>query len=128
MTANGSDEQALASAYGPMLDALQQELEAEIGPLRWTPRADATEVTRHDGRRALRVAAINGIGVRTAELDPPGLSRVVNRVLGRHGFPAQPPMTGSPSGHLVCEAVDASGAEFTLLVKTAVDAWVDQPR
>ncbi|HEV2798293.1 MAG TPA: hypothetical protein VGV65_11795 [Nocardioides sp.] len=128
MTTNGTDAQALASAYGPMLDALQTALETEIGPLRWIPRDDATDVTRHDGSRALRVAAINGIGVRTAELDPPRLTRVVNQVLARHGFPEQPVMTGSPSGHLVCEATDASGAELTLLVKAAVDAWVDQPR
>jgi hypothetical protein len=128
MTTNGSDAQALAGAYGPLLDALQEALEAEIGPLTWSPRADATEVTRHDGSHALRVSAINGIGVRTAELDPPRLSRVVNQVLARHGFPEQPAMTGSPSGHLVCESVDGSGAELTLLVKMAVDAWVDRPR
>lgn len=120
--------QRLAGEHGPMLDDLQQALDAEIGPLTWTPRADAEEVRRHDGTRALRVAAINGIGVRTAELDPPRLTRVVNEVLGRHGFPEQPTMTGSPSGHLVMESVSESGAELTLLVKMAVDAWVDQPR
>lgn len=124
---DGSEAQRLASDHGPMLDALQDALEAEIGPLVWSPRADATEVTRHDGSRALRVSAINGIGVRTAELDPARLSRVVNRVLVRHGFPEQPAMTGSPSGHLVCESVHQSGAELTLLIKMAVDAWVDQP-
>lgn len=128
MTTDGPEAQALATTYGPVLDALQQALEAEVGPLRWIPRADAEEVTRHDGSRALRVAAINGTGVRTADLDPPRLSHVVNRVLARHGFAEQPAMTGSPSGHLVCESVDASGAELTLLVRTAVDAWVDQPR
>ena len=52
---------------------------------------------------------------------------MVNGVLTRFGFPEQPAMTGSPSGHLVCESVDGRGAEFTLLVKMAVDAWVDKP-
>ena len=65
------ETQSLAADYGPMLDALslEQALEAEIGPLTWTPRADAEPVTRHDGSRALRVAAVNAIGVRTSELE-----------------------------------------------------------
>ncbi|WP_210650931.1 hypothetical protein [Nocardioides sp. SYSU D00065] len=121
------DAQALAADYGPMLDELRRALDREIGPLTWTPRTDAEEVTRHDGSRALRVGAVNAIGVRTAELEPRRLTGAVNAVLSRHGFREQPAMTGSPSGHLVCESTNGSGAEFTLLVKMAVDAWVDQP-
>lgn len=124
---NDLDAPRPARSHGPLLDALQQALEAEIGPLMWTPRSDAAEVNRHDGSRAVRLGAINAIGVRTSELDPVALSRVVNQVLARFGFPEQPAMTGSPSGHLICESVDAEGNEFTLLVKVAVDAWVDQP-
>lgn len=119
--------QTLARDYGSMLDALQRALEAELGPVTWSPRSDAVEVTRHDGSRALRVGAINAIGVPTARLAPRSISRAVNDVLARWGFPEQPPMTGSPSGELICEAVDAKGAEFTLLIKQAVDGWVDQP-
>jgi hypothetical protein len=124
---NDVDVQTLAGTYGPMLDAVQEALDSELGSVTWSPRSDAVEVTRHDGSRALRVGAINAIGVPTAQLDPPALSRAVNGVLARWGFPRQPEMTGSPSGHLVCEATDASGSEFTLLIKTAVDAWVDRP-
>ena len=119
--------QTLARDYGSMLDALQQALESELGPVTWAPRSDTVRVTRRDGSRALRVGAIHAIGVPTARLSPPAISRAVNDVLARWGFPEQPAMTGSPSGELICEAVDAKGAEFTLLVKQAVDGWVDQP-
>ncbi|WP_426247335.1 hypothetical protein [Nocardioides sp. LHG3406-4] len=119
--------QELARTYGPMLDALQQALDAEFGPLSWAPRSDPAAATRHDGSSALRVGAINAIGVPTSQLDPPAITRAVNQVLARWDFPEQPEMTGSPSGELICEAVDDRGAEFTLLIKMAVDAWVDQP-
>lgn len=121
------DPQRLASTYGPMLDALQDAVETVLGPLTWDPRQDAAEVTRHDGSRALRIGSIHAIGVRTAEIDRRGLSAAVNDVLARWRFPEQPPMTGSPSGHLVCESADTKGAELTLLVKSEVGAWVDQP-
>ena len=123
---NDPQVQELARGYGPMLDALQQALDAEFGPLTWAPRSDPATATRHDGSTALRVGAINAIGVPTSQLDPPAITRAVNAVLARWGFPEQPTMTGSPSGELICEATDANGAEFTLLIKMAVDAWVDQ--
>lgn len=121
------DAQRLAATHGPMLDALQEALDGALGPVSWDQRADATEVTRHDGSRALRIGSIHAIGVPTARLDLTAVTRAVNEVIVRWGFPEQPTMTGSPSGHLVCEAVDARGAEFTLLVKAEVGAWVDQP-
>lgn len=124
---NELEVQDLARAYGPMLDALQQRLDDEFGPLTWAPRSDPKEATRHDGSKALRVGAISALGVPTAQLDPPAISAAVNDVLTAFGFPKQPPMTGSPSGELICAAVDARGSEFILLIKMAVDAWVDRP-
>lgn len=122
-----AEAQALAGTYGPMLDELQRALDDVCGPLIWSPRSDAAVATRHDGSEALRVGAINAIGVPTSRLPLAAITRAVNDVLARWGFPEQPPMTGSPSGHLLCEAIDAKGAQFTLLIKAAVDAWVDWP-
>lgn len=118
----------LSGHYGPMLDALQQRLEAEMGPLAWSPRTDSTAARRHDGTTAWRVGAINAIGVPTSSLDLAAVTAAMNEVITRWGFPQQPTMTGSPSGHLVCEAVDDRGAELTVLIKMAVDAWVDVPQ
>jgi len=61
------------------------------------------------------------------QLDPETVSTAVNRVLITSGFPEQPPMTGSRSGHLVRETVDPYRAELTLLIKDSVDAWVGVP-
>jgi formate-dependent phosphoribosylglycinamide formyltransferase (GAR transformylase) len=122
-----TDRQRLARDYGPMLDALQEALEGALGPVLWDPRADAAEATLRDGTTVLRVSAIHAVGVPTARLDLVAISTAVNHVLDRWGFPVQPPMTGSPSGHLVCRATDTKGARFSLLIKQAVDAWVDQP-
>lgn len=121
------DAQRLAATYGPMLDALQAALDDALGPVSWDPRAEAREVVRHDGSRAHRVGSIHGRGVRTGSLDLARLSAAVNGVLPRWRFPEQPKMTGSPSGHLVCEAVDPHGAELTVLVKGEVSAWVERP-
>lgn len=122
-----TEVQAWARTYGPILDTLRSALEDAIGPLLWDERADPTSVTRRDGSTATRVGAIHAIGVPLPRLDLEALSSAVNRVLITGGFPEQPPMTGSQSGHLVCEAVDPYRAELTLLIKDSVDAWVEVP-
>lgn len=120
-----SEIQAWARTYGPVLDALRTALETEIGPLLWDERTDPASVIRHDGSRATRIGSIHAIGVPLPQLDLTALSNMVNQVLVTNGFPEQPPITGSRSGHLVCEAVDPYGAELTLLIKDSVDARME---
>lgn len=119
--------QDAARRYGPMLDALQQGLENEFGPVSWAVRSDPGVANLHGGGTALRVGAIHATGVPVHRLDLPAISAVTNHVLREWGFPEQPPITGSPSGELICEATDDSGARFTLLIKMTVNAWVDLP-
>ncbi len=111
--------------YDPMLERLQSALEAEFGPLTWSPLARPALARRHDQARAVRIGAINATGVPVPELDLAAISAAVDTVLTAHGFPSQPPMTGSMSGELICTATDAAGAEFTLLIKMDVNAWID---
>ena len=119
--------QVWARTYGPTLDALRSALEDEMGPLLWDDRTDPSTITRHDGSTATRVGSIHAIGIPLPQLDLESLTAAVNRVLITGGFPEQPPMTGSRSGHLVCEAVDPYRAELTLLIKDSIDAWVEVP-
>lgn len=124
---DATEIQTWARTYGPALDALQTALEDEIGPLLWDDRTDPATVARRNGSTAVRIGAIHAIGVPLPRLDLDSLGTAVNQVLISSGFPEQPPMTGSTSGHLVCEAVDPYQAELTLLIKDSVDAWVEVP-
>lgn len=119
--------QTWARTYGPTLDTLQAALEDHIGPLIWDPRTDPMPTSCHDGSTVTRVGIIHGIGVPLARLDPATVSTTVNTVLIGGGFGDQPPMTGSRSGHLVCEAFDPFGTQLTVLIKDAVTAWADVP-
>lgn len=122
-----AEVQVWARTYGPTLDALRSALEDEMGPLLWDDRTDPSTITRHDGTTAVRVGSIHAIGVPLPRLDLESLSRTVNRVLITGGFPEQPPMTGSRSGHLVGEATDPYRAQLTLLIKDSVEARVEVP-
>lgn len=118
----------LSRDYGKLLDELQVEIEKVLGPLLWDPRLAASETVLLDGTEVYRAGEINAIGVRVAEIERGALTKAVNRVLIRHGFPDQPEISGSYSGHLVMQSTDGAGATVNLLVKSGVQAFIDKPK
>lgn len=111
--------------YGPLLDQVQGAVEEQVGPLLWAPRTDTHRQTLRTGRTVTRVGPVDGEGVGLADVDREALTGAINAVLARNGFPTQPTLTGSESGHLLLRSADDRGAVLEFTCKGSARAWVD---
>ena len=115
-----SDSMRVSSQrYGPLLDAWQELVERQLGPLLWEPRAD-TEIV--DGG-AVRVGPVAGSGVAMGAVDVDEFREELNAFLERYGF-APGKFQATPGGYLELATSDRSGAEFTMRARGRILAWV----
>lgn len=112
----------LSARYGPLLDGMAERLEAEIGPLLWKPRADATI---DDETGTVRVGPIFGSGVALAAIDRDRLIEALNQVLGAHAFREIGSLHEERWGQLSATVVDGREALLTLDIRGFVRVWVD---
>lgn len=127
MSIDQTQFQQLAREYGPLLDQLQRELSALLPGLLWDPRTDPQMVTLRNGRKAAQAGAIYALGVPLADLNLREVTNAVNKVLMKHGFGPIAPLTGSESGYLIGDSTDVTGAQFHLLIKMELQAWIERP-
>ncbi|GAB3812586.1 hypothetical protein GCM10028820_05790 [Tessaracoccus terricola] len=107
--------------YGPVLDELQDLIEATIGPLLWKERAD-TALT--DDELAVRVGPIFGSGVALAVIDAPPLVRRINQLLRNNGFEEVPGFDVKEWAEWRIESPHGDGALLTLHLAGYAKAYV----